>query len=435
MVRIKSILLSFFAQKTHKVRTIASVVGKLISLEAALGKAILIGTRLATIRIVIETEISESSKRRRNPWEKSIELETDTMSALRTVYESLDRWNGHPIRTLHTGIALSSILPAEATASLDRKIPARKLHDRRAIMASDASDFAVASYSVEGLPEFSFSSNLTNSEKKESSSCRELLAIQRTLEHMTSTRSLQQEEWTTLFWLTDNANVEKMLAKGSGILRITKLALDILKRGRELKLDIHPIWVSRENPYLLKADGLSKGIDTDNWEIERQDFENLNNLFGPFSIDLFATAANSKCEKFYTRAAERGAQGVDAFCQNWSGECAYAAPPVTFVMRTIRKAALVRMGGVLIVPLWRSARFWTYAFRDGRHLNAMFSSVQVVRMKTKAWEIATKNILNGKEQQFLAIQFASTASVGGLESQLGDGRCFRKLFKKPCDMC
>jgi hypothetical protein len=45
----------------------------------------------------------------------------------------------------------------EATASLDRKIPARRVYDRQAIMASDASDFAVASYSVEGLPEFSFS--------------------------------------------------------------------------------------------------------------------------------------------------------------------------------------------------------------------------------------------------------------------------------------
>jgi hypothetical protein len=71
----------------------------------------------------------------------------------------------------------------EATALLDRKIPARQVYDRQAIMASDASDFAVASYSIEGLPELSFSEELTLEERGESSSTRELLAIQRTLQH------------------------------------------------------------------------------------------------------------------------------------------------------------------------------------------------------------------------------------------------------------
>jgi hypothetical protein len=68
----------------------------------------------------------------------------------------------------------------EATVLLDRKIPARRVEERRAVMASDASDFAVASYSVEGMPDFSFSDELKEEEKKTSSSHRELLAILRT---------------------------------------------------------------------------------------------------------------------------------------------------------------------------------------------------------------------------------------------------------------
>jgi hypothetical protein len=64
----------------------------------------------------------------------------------------------------------------------------------------------VASYSVEGLPDFSFSEALH--------SFRELLAIDRMLAHMESSPegSLRPSEWTTLWWLTDNQNVEKMLA-------------------------------------------------------------------------------------------------------------------------------------------------------------------------------------------------------------------------------
>lgn len=64
---------------------------------------------------------------------------------------------------------------------------------------------------------------------------------------------------TTLWWLTDNSNVEKMLFQGSGKLRIMKLVLDIMKLGRSLLLDIQPVWVSRDNPFLLKADVISKG--------------------------------------------------------------------------------------------------------------------------------------------------------------------------------
>jgi hypothetical protein len=156
----------------------------------------------------------------------------------------------------------------EATASLDRKIPARRVYDRQAVMASNASDFAVASYSIKGLPELSFSAELTLEERGESSSTRELLVIQRTLKHWAGSDTIACPlEQVTLWWLTDNQNVEKMLAKGSGKIWIMKLVLDILKRGRTLLLDLQPVWVSRDNPFLLKADAISKGVDADNWEV------------------------------------------------------------------------------------------------------------------------------------------------------------------------
>jgi hypothetical protein len=100
--------------------------------------------------------------------------------------------------------------------------------------------------------------------------------------------------------LTNNQNVEKILSKGSGILRLTKLVLDILQTAWALEFDIQPVWVSRENPFLLKADTISKGIDTDNWDITEEDFYHLSGLFGPFSIDLFATRDNAKCKRFYS---------------------------------------------------------------------------------------------------------------------------------------
>jgi hypothetical protein len=70
------------------------------------------------------------------------------MVALKEVRESLDDWNGPPIRSLHTCISLASLLPAESEVSLDRKTPDGRLRLTRATLASEASDLAVASYCV-----------------------------------------------------------------------------------------------------------------------------------------------------------------------------------------------------------------------------------------------------------------------------------------------
>jgi hypothetical protein len=217
LARILGILDIFLRKDRHCVRDIASVIGKLISLEPALGQMILVGTRLATIAIVAATDVTEAVKRRSNPWSRFIDLDGNILAALYDVWRCAREWNGCPIRCWHTGITLSSILPSEAMASLDRKVLARRIHDRRAIMASDAWDFAVASYSIEGLPEFSFADELTLEERGESSSTRELLAIQHTLQFWKSSDVTSQPlEHMTLWWLTDNQNVEKMLSKGSG---------------------------------------------------------------------------------------------------------------------------------------------------------------------------------------------------------------------------
>jgi hypothetical protein len=67
--RMKTILKGLIGSKVYKVREVASVVGKLVSLEAALGKAVLVGTRLATIAIVAATDIAEAAMSLRNLWE------------------------------------------------------------------------------------------------------------------------------------------------------------------------------------------------------------------------------------------------------------------------------------------------------------------------------------------------------------------------------
>jgi hypothetical protein len=74
------------------------VVGKLISLEPALGRSVLISTRLATIAIVVATEVSEAAKKRANLWSKTIRVEDDIFAALYDVWKLAEGLNGCPIR-------------------------------------------------------------------------------------------------------------------------------------------------------------------------------------------------------------------------------------------------------------------------------------------------------------------------------------------------
>jgi hypothetical protein len=63
------------------------------------------------------------------------------------------------------------------------------------------------------------------------------------------------------------------------------------------------------------------------------------------------------------------------------------------------------MTEILIIPLWKNAKFWIFAFRDGTHLKQMFESVGIVRFHTFAWEFARKDVIGGKEIQFLVLKF------------------------------
>jgi hypothetical protein len=400
MERVLSAFDSFLLSPWHSCREVASIVGRLCSLEPALGTEVLVGTRLATIEYVVMAET--------HPWSWRFCLSPETMFALQEVWELVESWNGHPIRCFHTCLTLASVLPEEADISLERKIPAGRYRPTRATLASDASDSAVASFCVDGLPSFDLFSCLSAEEAGWSSSRRELLALQRTLEG--KSELLSSKGPITLWWLIDNSNVSKFLSKGSGKLPIMLQVLELLRLARSLQLDLRPIWVSRDHHFLQRADARSKSINTDNWEVWQGDFDFLFKSFGPFTVDLFASASNYKVEKFFSFTYEADCSGVDAFAYDWIGEMAYAAPPVLLLSRVLRKLAITRISGLLLVPLWKSAKFWSYCFPDGRHLCDVFSSMSRVQLRTVNWDISPnpKDLLGNSSVSFLALRIEAT---------------------------
>jgi hypothetical protein len=95
--------------------------------------------------------------------------------------------------------------------------------------------------------------------------------------------------------------------------------------------------VSRSDPRLQKADALSKHVNTDDWSVHQDAFKDLEKMVGVFTVDLFASAHNYKVKKYYSYAYTISCAGVDASTASWDGEVAYCAPPISLILRVIRK--------------------------------------------------------------------------------------------------
>jgi hypothetical protein len=92
---------------------------------------------------------------------------------------------------------------------------------------------------------------------------------------------------------------------------------------------------------------------------------------------------------------------------SWEGEKAYCAPLIALILRTIRKIKVSKMTGVLLIPLWRGARFWLHAFPDGRHLGGVFKLFRKLEARTRSWGISPKDAFAGKWVVFLALEIDS----------------------------
>jgi hypothetical protein len=237
---------------------------------------------------------------------------------------------------------------------------------------------------------------------------------------------------TTLWWLTDSKNVARIFRRGSGDMALMRLALQLLELALELKLDLIVIWISRSDPRLQKVDALTKQVNSDDWSVHPDAFITLQQWFGVFSIDLFASPENFKVARCYSYSFSARSAGVDAFSLSWEGKNAYCAPLITLILRVIRKIEVSKMKRVLLIPLWRGARFWLHSFPDGRHLGGVFRSFRQLKVKTRSWRISPKDAFAGKWVFFLALEIDSRGDGSSLELVVSCNRCFGRLFSKDC---
>ncbi|XP_053391932.1 uncharacterized protein LOC128554660 [Mercenaria mercenaria] len=282
------------ALKLHRrvpVRKLASIVGQLISMSIVLGHVTQIMTRYLSADILTARH-----------WDSYICVSLESV-------EQLMFWKAN------IGIINN------------RKL--FELHRCSKIVYSDASRTGYAGYEVStvtgvshGIWDFE--------ESNKSSTWRELEAVYRVLQSLAHILAHRRVKW-----FSDNQAITAIVKKGSMKKDLQDISYKIFQFCMRNSISLELEWIPRsEND---KADYLSKIVDFDDWGISFEVFNILQERFGQFEVDWFASEYNAKVSKFYSRFWNPSSAGIDAFTEYWGNCFGLFVPSISVIYRVFSK--------------------------------------------------------------------------------------------------
>ena len=302
-------------------RSLAKIAGTIISMGPAIGPL----TRMFTRKMYGKIDMSSS-------WDGAQAMDSEVQEELRFWADNLNCVNGYAIKAQHAFTK---------------------------IVYTDASEHGYGGYILEKLGNTIAQGTFSEGERSQSSTYRELLAVKYVLQ------SFEQDlKHETILWHSDNMNTAKIINVGSSKNHIQKIALDIYQQCVASDIRIISKWIPREENTL--AASISKHNDTDDWSIDNETFTYIQERFGRFDIDRFASATNNKTRRFDARFHCPHAETINTFTADWGKDFNWLCPPTALVGTTLKHAKACRATGVLFVPEWTSAYYWPLLTPDGK---------------------------------------------------------------------
>ena len=306
------------------VKRIASIVGQIVSLSPSCGAVTQIMTRY--LHFIVNS---------RHSWNSSVFILDEGKNELLFWRDNLNALNG------------VLFWPVPFVPSV--------------VIFSDASANGCAAF-IQGT-DLVFQRNWSLDESEKSSTWRELAAIKFSIEAFGTCLSKQRVRWHT-----DSQNAVRIIQVGSMVRELQDLALSVFLFTAQRQIQVDLIWLPRRQN--ARADFFRKVIDFDDYSVHDDVFKELDHLWGPHSIDRFASSYNAKLSRFNSRFLQPGTEAVDAFTQDWSSENNWLVPPISLIGKLLSHMHESKAVGTLIVPMWKSSYFWPLLCSDGVHFNS-----------------------------------------------------------------
>lgn len=109
------------------------------------------------------------------------------------------------------------------------------------------------------------------------------------------------------------------------------------------------------------ADALSRELDTSDWKLNPKLFKYVDKLWGPHTIDRFASKENRMVDRYNSRWLDPLTEGVDALRfsdASWRRENNWCNPPWELLEEVVLKLRNSRAAATVVVPAWRSTAWF-----------------------------------------------------------------------------
>jgi len=294
-------------------KILASVLGQIQSMKGAL-----------SFNVDIMTKFSFMCLNRKSSWFSDVYLDSDAFNELTFCLKHLRICNGQCL---------------ELAAKIDY------------VVYSDASATGFGAY-VLSLEGSEIVGTWTPGEAMKSSSWREAEAVSRALRNYSSLLANK-----SVTWFCDCRNVAYIVQKGSMVCDLQGISRQIYSICFDKGIQLTIKWLPREENWY--CDMLSKlHSDSDDWSVSDKLFTFLDEKWGYFDVDLFASEHNHKCSTYYSKVRFFTSSGVNAFDYSWKRGNCWMVPPPILALKTVNKILREEVTGVLIVPKWLVSPFW-----------------------------------------------------------------------------
>jgi hypothetical protein len=205
---------------------------------------------------------------------------------------------------------------------------------------------------------------------------------------------LRTDNITTMYYINGQGGPHKHLNK------LTKLIFWAVKECHASLRSLH-----LPGDLNTRADELSRLNPATEWSLHPIAFKELEDLWGPHTVDRFATSNNKQLHRYNSRFFDPQAEATDAMTQDWSKENNFINSPWRMLPQIISKIKEERCDATIIAPLWPSAPWFPQLLRLSSdlfcisHQNILpASSGNAEPLKNNKWRLAAFRI-SGKSTQ------------------------------------
>jgi hypothetical protein len=214
---------------------------------------------------------------------------------------------------------------------------------------------------------------------------------------------------TTAMWY-----LRKMGGRNS---KLAKLATLIYGTTATLQMNLNVFHVPGVMNQVADEESRKDVLRLTDSAISQNLFTRLEETWGPFSMDLFATFQDKMMDRFASMSPQPQATWVDAMSHNWSQEYPWANPPFALLGRILQKVENEGATMVIAAPIWPAAPWFPRLLDlmteppilvpkdlDQRH-HPLSDKPMTPSWVSAVWKISGDACVRGKSRRQLSRQF------------------------------